>query len=51
VAVAGLEGLVDTVTDLTGGSLPGAVADLGHLVARVEGDSSTERHDCGCLFG
>lgn len=51
VAVASLEGLVDTVADLTWGSLPGAVADLGHLVARVEGDSSTERHGCGCLFG
>ncbi|KAI6776858.1 hypothetical protein HG530_000803 [Fusarium avenaceum] len=46
VAVAGLEGLVDTVANLAGGSLPGAVADLGDLVARVEGDCSTERHDC-----
>jgi len=51
VTVTGLEGLVDTVADLTGGSLPGAVADLGHLVARVEGDSSTERHDCSCFLG
>lgn len=47
VAVAGLEGLVDAGADLAGGRLPGAVADDGDLVARVEGDGSSERHDDG----
>ncbi|KAI6773611.1 hypothetical protein HG531_000460 [Fusarium graminearum] len=49
VTVASLKGLVDTIADLTGSSLPCAVADLGDLPARVESDSSTERHDCSCF--
>jgi hypothetical protein len=49
VTVASLEGLVDTVADLTRGSLPCAVTDLGNLPSRVESDSATERHDCGCF--
>lgn len=47
VAVADLEGLVDTGANLARGGLPGAVADLGDLVAGVEGDSSSGRHFCG----
>jgi hypothetical protein len=49
MTVTGLESLVDTVADLAGGSLPCAITDLGDLEARVESDSSTERHDCGCF--
>lgn len=37
VAVADLEGLVDALADFAGGGLPGAVAQEGDLVARVEG--------------
>lgn len=47
VAVANLEGLVDTGANLARAGLPGAVADLGDLVAGVEGDGSSGRHFCG----
>lgn len=47
VAVANLERLVDAGADLARAGLPGAVADLGDLVAGVEGDSSSGRHFCG----
>lgn len=48
VAVAGLESLVDAVANLTGGGLPGAVAETGQLGAGVEGDGLSERH---CEWG
>lgn len=47
VAVANLEGLEDAGADFARGSLPGAVAELGDLVAGVEGDGLSGRHVCG----
>ena len=44
VAVAGLEGLEDALADLTGGSLPGAVAKGRDLVPGGEGGGSSSRH-------
>lgn len=49
VTVAGLEGLVDTGTDLTRGGLPGTVAQSGDLGPGVEGGGLSERH-CGCFL-
>ena len=51
VLVASLEGLVDTSADLTGGGLPGAVAQGWDLVARGEGSSLSERHFEVCMEG
>lgn len=44
VAVASLQGLVDTGADLTGGGLPGAVAQEGDLVAGAESGGLSCRH-------
>jgi hypothetical protein len=44
VAVSSLQGLIDGLTDLAGGRLPGAESQLRDLVAGVQSDLLAERH-------
>lgn len=51
VTVADLESLIDTVADLAGSGLPGAVPNTGDGMARVESDGLAEGHFAGFWGG